>query len=71
MIDCNAGIAVRSSDVFRNEIGQPSNADVMAKLGRMMGAMVLKEYVQIAQIEVINQMRSEISSQSRDDNRKR
>ena len=46
-----------------NEVGQPSNADLMAKLNRMMGAMALKENVQIAQMEVIKQMRSEISSQ--------
>ena len=46
-----------------SEPGQPSNADLMAKLDRMMGAMALKEDVQIAQMEVIKQMRSELSSQ--------
>ena len=46
-----------------SEPGQPSNADLMAKLDRMMGSMALKEDVQIAQMEVIKQMRSELSSQ--------
>ena len=42
---------------------QPTNADLMAKLDRMMGAMALKENVQVAQMEVIKQMRSELAAQ--------
>ena len=42
---------------------QPSNADLMAKLDRMMGAMALKEDVHLAQMEVVKQMRSELHSQ--------
>ena len=45
------------------EIIQPSNADMMANLDRMMGAMALKENVQIAQMEDVKQMRFELVAQ--------
>ena len=35
----------------------------MAKLDRMMGAMALKEDVHLAQMEVVKQMRSELTAQ--------
>ena len=41
---------------------QPSNADLMAKLDRMMGAMALKEDVHVAQLEVVTQMRYELAA---------
>ena len=41
----------------------PTNADIMTKLDRMMNAMALKEDVQVAQMEVVKQLRSEFSSQ--------
>ena len=42
---------------------QPTHADLMAKLNRKMSAMALKEDVQEAQMEVIKQMRSELTAQ--------
>ena len=42
---------------------QPSNADLIAKFDRMMGAMVLKDDVHLAQMEVVKQMRSELHVQ--------
>ena len=47
---------------FPGESG-PTNADIMTKLDRMMNAMALKEDVQVAQMEVVKQLRSEFSSQ--------
>ena len=43
--------------------GQQTNADLISKLDRMMGVMALKEHVQVAQMEVIKQMRSELTAQ--------
>ncbi len=45
------------------EAAQPSNADLMAKLERMAGAMALKEDVQVAQLEVVKQLRTEFKSE--------
>ena len=45
------------------EGSQPTNADLMAKLDRMMGAMALKEDVQVAQLEVVKQLRTEFRSE--------
>ena len=42
---------------------QPSNADLIAKLKRMMGAMALKEDVHIARLQVVKQMRSVLTAQ--------
>ena len=42
---------------------QPSNADSLAKLDRMMRAMALTEDVLIAEFEVVKQMRSELTAQ--------
>ena len=42
---------------------QPSNADLIAKLDLMMGAMAFKEDVHLAQMEVVKQLRSELTAQ--------
>ncbi len=45
------------------EGSHPTNADLMAKLDSMMGAMALKEDVQVAQLEVVKQLRAEFRTE--------